>query len=303
MQYIDLFSHSFLATLLGNEMEINVLHALLPYTEYPIHMKFILFLLILGCSGSLFGHQDSTSFFYELKANEFRKNTEPDSAVLYFKKAAKVFQNQGNIEKFVEMYNNIGIIQTRQDKYDEAKWNLNQALSAGLNELDSNDLTLSTTYLSLGVVHNAEGNYDQALTNHYKALEIRLEKLGEHSADVATCYGNIGNVSRNKGKLDDSIIAHGKALQIRLELFGENSAEIIESYAGLGQAHREKKEYDLAIVYFEKALRNKQMHKGKGHKDLVKFYKYLADVYYLMDNKTKGDEYKEQYQTIENKFK
>jgi tetratricopeptide (TPR) repeat protein len=94
-----------------------------------------------------------------------------------------------------------------------------------------------------------------------------------------------------------------KAMKIREIVFGLTSAEIIESYVGLGNTYREKKEYNTSLEYFERALKNKIIQRGEGHKDLVKFYKYIGDVYYLMENKLKGDEYKVIWEEIEKKSK
>ena len=90
-------------------------------------------------------------------------------------------------------------------------------------------------------------------------------------------------------------------MNIRETLFGEESPEIIESYAGLGNAYKEKKDYSASLKCFEKALNNKILQRGEGHKDLVKYYNYISEVYYLMDNKALGDSYKTKAEAIGNK--
>ncbi|MBK7854791.1 MAG: tetratricopeptide repeat protein [Bacteroidetes bacterium] len=60
----------------------------------------------------------------------------------------------------------------------------------------------------------------------------------------------------------------------------------------MGNAYREKKSYETSLAYFEKALQNKVKQVGQGHKDLVKLYKNISDVYYLMNNREQGDFYK-----------
>ncbi len=260
-------------------------------------------LLVLASLNNANGQNNSLGDTYILKANDFKKSMQQDSAIVYFEKASTEFQKQGNTEKFIDSYNQIGIILTRQDKNKQAKIYLDKALSTGLSTLDSNNLIIATTYISLGVIYNAEEIYDQSLICHYKALSIRLLKLGENNAEVATCYGNIGNVHRNNKDFEKSIDAHLKAMKIREKVFGLESAEIIESYVGLGNTYRENKEYATSLEYFEMALRNKIIQRGEGHKDLVKFYKYISDVYYLKENKLKGDEYKTKFEDIEKKSK
>src|SRR6187551_1615168 len=190
---------------------------------------------------------------YFQTAEDHKKNMKPDSAIVYYEKAAVEFQVLGKTEKWMDAYNQIGILLTRQDKYEEAKAYLNKALAGRPSLPDTNDLVVANTFISLGVVYSAEENYDQSLVYHYKALAIRVEKLGEQDAQVATSYGNIGNVYRYNGELDKSIEAHTIAMNIRETLFGEESPEIIESYAGLGNAYREKKDYPASLKCFEKA--------------------------------------------------
>lgn len=229
---------------------------------------------------------------YIRKADELKKSMKPDSAIMYYVMAATEYESIGKTEQWVDACNQIGIILTRQDKYDEAKQYLEKALTGGLSLPDTNNLLVANSYISLGVVYSAEEDYNRSLDYHFKALDIRLQKLGEYDAQVATSYGNIGNVYRYAGQYDPSIEAHTKAMNIREALFGEESPEIIESYAGLGNAYREKKEYDKALMCFQKALNNKIIQRGEGHKDLAKYYTYISEVYYLMGDTVQGELYK-----------
>ena len=234
----------------------------------------------------------ATAEEYVNQAEVARKSSQPDVAVDLYEKAAVAFKASGNTEGFVDACNQLGIILTRQDKYEKAKTYLDQALSTGLASLEPNHLLVATTYISLGVVYNAEEKYGPSLEAHHKALSIRLLKLGENDASVATSYGNIGNVHLNNKAYDKAIDAHLKAMKIRKSLFGETSAEITQSFTHLGRAYREKKDYATSLEYFEKALKNKTQEKGEGHKELASYYKNISDIHYLMNNKETGDLYK-----------
>lgn len=258
----------------------------------------IVFNLALGAYTQV---NDSLANGYMLLADNYKKNTELDSAVLYYDRAVVAFDKLGEIEPEVNALNQAGIILTRQDKYADAKQFLHKALYIGLPVLDSNNLFIASTYLALGVVHNAEKNYKESLNNHFKSLNIRLRVLGENHADVATNYGNIGNVYLNNQEFDKSIEAHLKALHIREFVFGTTGVEVIQSYNNLGNAYKEKNDYTMAFYYYEKALQNKIIQKGEGHKDLIKYYKNLSDVAYLMADTPKGDLYKSKADAIENK--
>lgn len=231
-------------------------------------------------------------------ADECKKNAKPDSAIFYYEKASVEFNTLGSKEKFINAYNQIGIILTRQDKYEKALIYLDKALATGRSLSDTNNLEIANTYISLGVVYNAEEKYDQSLVYHNRSLIIRLLKLGENHAQVATNYGNIGNVYFNAKNYERSIDAHLKAMKIRESVFGKTSPEIIESYNGLGKACRERKDYKASLDFFEKALQNKITQRGQGHKDLSKFYKNISEVYFLMDNKDQGSIYKNKAEEV-----
>ena len=66
----------------------------------------------------------------------------------------------------------------------------------------------------------------------------------------------------------------------------------------MGNAYREQKKYKKALKYFEKALENKIRQRGPGHIDVVRFYKNMSDVYYLMGQKTQGDIYNSKAEEI-----
>jgi len=226
------------------------------------------------------------------QAEILRKSSQPDGALALYEKAAAGFKASGNTAGFINACNQMGVILTRQDKYDQATTYLDQALSTGLASRDTDPLLIATTYISLGVVYNAEEKYTESLAAHHKALSIRLAKLGENDASVATSYGNIGNVYLNIKDYDRAIEAHLKAMKIRKKLFGDTSVEIMQSYTHLGRSYRDKRDYKTSLKYFEKALKNKIIQVGEEHKDVASFYKNISDVYYQMDNNDKGDRYK-----------
>lgn len=106
-------------------------------------IAYTLFLLIL--MNNLNGQSNSPADEYLRQADDFKKNMKPDSAVISYEKASVEFQKLGNIEKFIYSYNQIGIILTRQDKYEKAKTYLEKALSTGLALLDRNHPAIATT--------------------------------------------------------------------------------------------------------------------------------------------------------------
>ena len=117
-------------------------------------------------------------------------------------------------------------------------------------------------------------------------------KLGKYNAHVATSYGNIGNVYFRKKDYDRAIETHLIAKQIREKVFGKDTVVIVGSYRGLGNAYREKKSYKKSLDFFERVLRSRTVQLGPGHRDLAREYESIGEVYSLMGNKLKAEEYK-----------
>lgn len=86
-------------------------------------MKFIInnlaLLAILVASTSYLLAQSPSDRYIHL-ADGFKQNAQPDSALLYYDKASLEFQKLGDFEKLANAYNQMGVILTRQDKYESA---------------------------------------------------------------------------------------------------------------------------------------------------------------------------------------
>jgi tetratricopeptide (TPR) repeat protein len=256
-------------------------------------MKSVLFVLFFAGSPAVIVAQNIvTGDNYATTAERFRIKGDPDSAMYYLKKAAEFYQQSGEIERLVNTYNQVGIIYTRQDKYDSARKYLEAARDFLPTMPEGNTLPAATTFISLGVLYAAEKDYDLSLQQHFKSLAIRQALLGNVHADIATNYGNIGNVYLRKIQADSAVYFNRQALEIRDKLFGENSVEIIESYNGLANAYKARKEYATALSFYEKALANKILQRGAAHKDVARFYTNVSDVYFLMGKNEKGTHYK-----------
>ena len=263
-------------------------------------MKTIIVLAILFVFAvPAFGQPNVTADELFKTADDFRSKSKPESAVEYYEKAAVEFSKAGNNEKAIDSYNQIGAILNRQDKYAQAKAFLGKALEIGRTSNKLESLAIATTYLNLGVTYGAENNFEESLKYHNKALSIRLAKLGTNNADVATSYGNIGNIYFRMKEYDRAIDVHLKAKEIREKVFGKNGTEVEQSYRNLGNAFREKKEYKQAINNYEKALAIKIAQVCPKHKDLIRYYKSISEVYGLMGDKALSEENRLKAEAIE----
>ncbi len=256
-------------------------------------MRFILFVLFFGfCPALIVAQSSLPGDNHFTTAENFRKNAQVDSAIVYYQKAAEFFQQSGEMERQVNAYNQLGIIYTRQDKYEPAKQYLEAARDLVDKMPERENLAAANIFISLGVLYAAEKNYVLSLHQHFRSLGIRRALLGQWHADVATNYGNIGNVYLRKNQADSAIYFHRLSMAVREKLFGENSVEIIESYTGLGNSYKVNTEYTTALSFYEKALANKILQRGTAHKDLGRYYSNISELYFLLGKNELGDYYK-----------
>ncbi len=261
--------------------------------QFERHKFLCLFIICLSLPLHILSAQkNGIAEKFMLKADEFKKNAKPDSAIYYYKKAAAIFKGNKKTKRLITAYNQIGTTLAKQDKFEEGRMYLGMAELQGNTLKDTNDLLRAATFIGLGVIYSSVGDFGGALAYHYRALAIRLLKSGKYNSDVATSYGNIGNVYLIRKEYDKSIEAHLTALDIREKLFGEKSVEINQTYNNLGKVYREKKDFENSLLYFQKLLENKIAQDGSDGKDLVKVYNSISNVYYLMGDKELGDENK-----------
>ena len=77
------------------------------------------FLAILSINAAN-GQDHAIAEGFKKTADDFKSKSDPDNAIVYYEKAAIEFSKNGNTEKAIGSYNQIGALLNRQDKYDKA---------------------------------------------------------------------------------------------------------------------------------------------------------------------------------------
>src|SRR5688572_25347753 len=114
-------------------------------SEKPVMLKNIFLLTLLLQAAFGFNQTQAASYFS--KAESLKKNQQLDSAVIYYQYAATAYYKSDSIPQCVQAWNLIGVVLTRQDRYDEALVFLDSALTLGLTLTGSETVALSGTYI------------------------------------------------------------------------------------------------------------------------------------------------------------
>ncbi|HUM46128.1 MAG TPA: tetratricopeptide repeat protein [Chitinophagales bacterium] len=250
----------------------------------------LILLLVPVLYGKTTGQAVPSAENYLLKAESFKKADASDSTVYYYRKAATLYEQQ-QPDLYVNTLNELGKWLTRKDELEQATEVLERSIQFSKQQTGVKPVTTATTFLAMGVVENAKGNYTRSISLHQQALDIRLKELGKYNSEVASSYGNMGNVFFNSGDFDSAITYHTEALQIRQQLYGAGAPELAQSYNNLGNAYREKKQYATALENFQKAAQIREQ-PPVNNKDLAKYYKSISEVYFLMGDREKGEQFK-----------
>ncbi len=112
---------------------------------------------------------------YYTKAKTFQDSAKFDSAIVYYEKASKIYEQTAIWQEFVRCYNGIGDNLLRIGSYDDALEYLSQALETGIDELGNHDREIAKSYNSLGSLHSELYEHDQALDYYHKSLSILLQ--------------------------------------------------------------------------------------------------------------------------------
>ncbi len=160
----------------------------------------------------------------------FSKGYDADNLKLY-DKAIEYYQKAININpKYVEAYNNMGIIYSKQGNDNKALEMYEKAISINPEH--------ASTYANMGAAYNNKGDFDKAIKLYGKAINI--------NPSDAESYYNMGLAYDHKGNYDKAIGLYEKAISFNPK---DDTA-----YNNMGVIYGEQVNYDKAIEMFKKAI-------------------------------------------------
>lgn len=159
--------------------------------------------------------------------NVDEKKDRLDEAIAEFKKALAINPN------YAEAHSNLGGIYVRKGMFDEAIAEYKRAISLKPNYADA--------HTNLGIVYGRKGMLDEAITQFNKALAI--------SPDYVKAHVNLSIAYSRKGRVAEAISEYKKALAIN-----PNLAQV---HTNLSALYYTKKNYKLAILHCDKVVQLK----------------------------------------------
>lgn len=178
-----------------------------------------------------------------------------------------------------------GTIFRIQKIYNEKKTNEVKIIKLTLCSKDDQDLKgllnhwrqhigYETNLASFGWLIMQSGQVDKAL-EFYRKL---LKRLSPDDPLVKYCYNGVGVLYQNRKDYKDAIDCHKEALDIALETQDEPKW-CAQGYSALADVYLLNGEPDRALELYQKALPIYSNEYGTEHRDTVKCYTKIGDVY------------------------
>ncbi len=230
--------------------------------------------------------------YYNLGILMTRLNQD-EEAFSYFQKS---LSNKNSYSSFVnkakfgffEIANlhNLGHINYRNGKYEEALSKYRTALLLAEEFFDRNhvDTAISLNCIGVVIMQMTQGSDDgtqEALFHFCEALII-IHNVDEeqHHDDLgkiaATIMNNIGRVRVLRGELEEALSMYDKALRIRISLFGEDHLNTVAINFNMAEAFHLSGNTDEALGMLHKFLSVASPHLGDDH---IAVLNILAEAY------------------------
>lgn len=171
-----------------------------------------------------------------------------DSAIVYARKANKLFEELGDSKGVGISLNIIGQIFFYLKDYEKAKSYFQQYLNNATKRKDT--VEISSGYNNLGSTYNSLKKYDSALIAHRTALQMAKQVGNKYS--IANIYQNIAAVLMMKKLFTESISYYDTASVIYSQLDYEPG--LLETNMNLGKLYVDAEEPERAIPYLKKSI-------------------------------------------------
>ena len=243
-----------------------------------------------------------------LRQTEAENGGEPKDAFVCHYKISAIYFSQGDYAKAMEQceisaellksftdennalsamtYQNLGLIYSRLNNYEEAMEHMEKALA--INEFNKDTLKLADAYHIMGTLCFELGKYEDAKAYLSTALAFREKLWGDNHPSVANSYNNLANAVYNLGDYDKALEYIQKALDIKKAVLCENHPDIATSYSNLGLVYSGLGEYQKALECFDQALKIRKTVFGENHPIIADCYNNYGVVYDNLDSLNKA---------------
>jgi tetratricopeptide (TPR) repeat protein len=172
---------------------------------------------------------------------------------------------------------NLGVLYAKQENYSTALEYFFKTNDIYQNCLPINHPNFGLVYIHIGTIYHKQGDYDSALSYLHQGLDVQQKTLPAQHPLMIYTYTNLGVVYLNKS----NDVAAYNFLQKALEMIDPSSSHPYLSIImqNLGILHKKKNNLSEALNFHHKALNAEIKSTSPNHKNLLKIYKSLGEIY------------------------
>lgn len=146
-------------------------------------------------------------------------------------------------------YNNIALVYTEMEAFEDALYYYNLALT---NELSRDDtLGIALLHNNIGIVYRNLRDYEKALDNYEKSLNYN--KMLNNEPQLAFNYNNIGNICFDQEDFRIALEYYNQALELNMKL--GNHYEIAKNKINIASTYLKMGNYQKTIPFLTEAKR------------------------------------------------
>jgi AraC-like DNA-binding protein len=205
------------------------------------------------------------------------------AAITTFNQAKIIALELGDIDKYADMNNYLGICYETIGMHDSAIIYFKILLDVSINQKNNNGIT--NAYKNLGLVYEFSGDYENAINNY-----ILLAQIADEINDtilLIDSYLNIGSIYRSINQLKQSEEHITNALE--LNNFIEDDLMYARIYNQLAMIEKIKGVYEKAITHYLNSLKFSE--NIKWDKGIAAAYSNLGNVYIELEKYEEALEY------------
>ena len=208
-----------------------------------------------------------------------RKKNYNDTALAYFEKSLKTFEDIGDKQDESYVLWGIGSFYTEGGGHNYSKAVEYLVKSLNLTEANGDKKTIPSKAFTIGNVYYIQNDYPKALEYYFKTQKIS-EEIGDKGG-LSNAYHGIGAIYESQENYEKALEYYRKGLSC----YGESGNEqgIAWTLATIGGVYYEQKNYAKALVLYDSAIKICRDNKLEynlldimGNKGLV--YKDLNDL-------------------------
>jgi len=187
------------------------------------------------------------------KATEYNIQIEYDSSIVCLHKAAKIFLEMQDWERYVHCLNIEADCLLNKVAIDSMEAILTKTRTIEKEHLQPDNLECALTYSLFGLLYFYREDFDAAIKYIMDGKVIRERILGSNHKYVASSNYLLGYACLRKGEFDKALVFFDEAINVYSAINDDDHFNLCLAHIGIGYAFFLRSDFDIALSHYTKA--------------------------------------------------